>query len=561
MLEKFGQTYKGAVLFAMVFLLSGVFVLQFGGPQAEGCAAAPATNVAQVYGQAIAPPELRSAFLLARDRFPSDLAQQYQMERMVLDGLVEERLLAREAEKLGYAVTEDEVIDNLVENGIVYVAMSVDANAVLPPAGPRRYAFSDEDGNFSKDNLKGFINNALRRSVRDFAQSQTTATLAQRMRETLLANISIGTGETWSAYVREQENVVLKYARFSPLHYAQKIEVNDANIATWMAAHTTEVDAEYDRQKHRYTGLEKQVRARHILIKVASSATDEDKEKARTRIDGLLAQARAGEDFAALATEHSEDPGSGKKGGDLGFNPKGRMVKPFDEAQFAMEPGQISDVVESTFGLHIIKVDAVREGDVPLDEAKRELAERLFRDGRAGELAETAANDALAQLKAGTTVEALEAAWAGRSPAPPGEQGAEGEEGDEAEEPPAPADPMAPQFRDTRPFGRSDTPIPGPFDSAPLVKAAFELTDEAPLPGEPIKLGDSYVVYRLSSKSVAEQEKFTAEERQRIENGLLNRKRREVLVNYVHGLIADARDKQALTVDSSTIAASPTVPL
>lgn len=553
------QTYKGIVLFAMVFLLSGVFVLQFGGPQAEGCAAAPVAAAAEVYGHPIVAPELRSAFLLARDRFPSDLARQYQMERMVLDGLVEERLLAREAQKLGYAVTEDEVIDNLVANGIVYVAMSVDANAVLPPAGPRRYKFTDDDDNFSQDNLKGFINNALRRSVRDFAQSQTTATLAQRMRETLLANVSIGDGEVWSAYVREQENVVLKYARFSPLHYAQKLDASEENIAAWMAAHTAEVDAEYDRQKHRYTGLEKQVRASHILIKVSASATDEEKQAARARIDALLASAKAGEDFAALATEHSEDPGSGAKGGDLGFNPKGRMVKPFDEAQFAMEPGQVSDVVESTFGLHIIKVVAIREGDVPVDEAKLELAERLFRDSRAGELAEAAAKDALASLKAGTTVEALEAAWAGRSPAAAGEAAAGGE--DAAEEPPAPADPMAPQFRDTRPFGRSDTPIPGPFDSAPLVKAAFELTEDASLPGKPMKLGDSYFVFRLQSKSVAEQEKFTADERQRIEGGLLNGKRREVLVNYVHELVADARDKQQLVVDASAVAETPSVPL
>src|SRR6202008_4163206 len=109
-------------------------------------------------------------------------------------------------------------------------------------------------------------------------------------------------------------------------------------IGAYIAAHKKEIDEEYERQKARYTGLEKQVRARHILIKVGEDASAEAKLAARSKIEGLLARAKKGEDFAELARKYSEDVGSGKKGGDLGFNPKGRMVKPFDDAQFALKP-------------------------------------------------------------------------------------------------------------------------------------------------------------------------------------------------------------------------------
>src|SRR4030095_7039767 len=111
--------------------------------------------------------------------------------------------------------------------------------------------------------------------------------------------------------------------------YRDTLEPTDADIQSWMSSHQADVNREYQRQRHRYTGLEKQVRARHILIKAAQDASDEVKQAARARADAPLRRVRAGEDFALLARQNSEDPGSGRRGGDLGFNPRGRMVGPF----------------------------------------------------------------------------------------------------------------------------------------------------------------------------------------------------------------------------------------
>jgi hypothetical protein len=102
---------------------------------------------------------------------------------------------------------------------------------------------------------------------------------------------------------------------------------------------------------------ETRVRARHILLSVPSDASDVVRDSIQALAEQLQQQAEQGSDFAALAEQYSEDPGSGQQGGDLGWFQRGRMVQPFEDAAFALEPGEVSEVVETPFGLHIIKVE------------------------------------------------------------------------------------------------------------------------------------------------------------------------------------------------------------
>jgi peptidyl-prolyl cis-trans isomerase C len=119
------------------------------------------------------------------------------------------------------------------------------------------------------------------------------------------------------------------------------------------------------------------VRASHILIKVEPGAAEDVKQAARTRAQELLTQVKAGGDFAALAQQHSQD-GSAAGGGDLGFFPRGQMVKAFEDVAFGMKPGQVSDIVESEFGYHIIKVTDHRPArTVPLAEVNDRIAMAL----------------------------------------------------------------------------------------------------------------------------------------------------------------------------------------
>jgi peptidyl-prolyl cis-trans isomerase C len=116
------------------------------------------------------------------------------------------------------------------------------------------------------------------------------------------------------------------------------------------------------------------VRASHILIKVDPKADEAAKAKARAEADALLKQAKAGEDFAKLAQARSQDETSAPNGGDLNYFSRGRMVPPFEQVAFALQPGDISDVVTTQFGFHIIKVtDRKPAAAVPLEQVKDQL--------------------------------------------------------------------------------------------------------------------------------------------------------------------------------------------
>jgi peptidyl-prolyl cis-trans isomerase C len=120
------------------------------------------------------------------------------------------------------------------------------------------------------------------------------------------------------------------------------------------------------------------VRARHILIEVSPNADDETRAAAREKIERILTEVRAGADFSELARQHSEGP-SASKGGDLGFFAKGQMVKPFAEAAFALEPGQVSGPVRTRFGYHIIKLEERRHGGrIPEAQANSRIRTHLL---------------------------------------------------------------------------------------------------------------------------------------------------------------------------------------
>jgi len=150
----------------------------------------------------------------------------------------------------------------------------------------------------------------------------------------------------------------------------------DAEIASKIKIPDTDAKAFYDGNAG-YFKKEGKVKASHILITVAPDAEKEKKEKARQDIEKILEKIKNGEDFAALAKSHSQGP-SGASGGDLGFFGRGQMVKPFEDAAFALETGEISGVVETQFGYHIIKVfEKQPELITPYAEVKERIAQHL----------------------------------------------------------------------------------------------------------------------------------------------------------------------------------------
>jgi len=148
--------------------------------------------------------------------------------------------------------------------------------------------------------------------------------------------------------------------------------------------------------------LPEQVRARHILVKVAPGAGEEEKRAARSKMAAILEAVRSGEDFATLARAYSEDS-TAALGGDLGAFPRGTMVRPFEDAAFALEAGAVSDPVETPFGLHIIKVEERIPGSIVSEEAAREQIRSYLQ----GVKARDAVQAELARLRSEAKIEIL----------------------------------------------------------------------------------------------------------------------------------------------------------
>jgi peptidyl-prolyl cis-trans isomerase C len=140
-----------------------------------------------------------------------------------------------------------------------------------------------------------------------------------------------------------------------------------------------DIESHFNAHKEQYAQEEK-VHARHILIMVAPDAPPETDKKAKDRAQAVLAKAKKGEDFALLAAQNSEDT-TKDRGGDLGYFERGRMVKSFEEAAFKLKVGEISDLVRTQFGYHIIKMEARQEAkSLPFTEVKDQVKQDLTRE-------------------------------------------------------------------------------------------------------------------------------------------------------------------------------------
>jgi peptidyl-prolyl cis-trans isomerase D len=192
------------------------------------------------------------------------------------------------------------------------------------------------------------------------------------------------------ASFKTQEQADVQYVVLDLPTIERQISLNPADVQSY-----------YEQNASRLAGGEER-RASHVLLTLDAGASAEDKAKIRSKADELLAQVRANpERFADIARAHSQDPGSAANGGDLDFFARGAMVKPFEDAAFALQKGDISQIVESDFGYHIILLTDIKQAQVPSFESMRPQLEADLRKQQAqrqfAELAETFSNSVYEQ--------------------------------------------------------------------------------------------------------------------------------------------------------------------
>lgn len=165
-------------------------------------------------------------------------------------------------------------------------------------------------------------------------------------------------------------------------------ELIDAQVIKKIVIPEEEITSFYETNKERFRE-EETVKASHILIRVAEDAKKAEDKEALKKIKNILKQVKKGEDFIALAKEHSEDPSAAQNGGDLGYFTHKQMVPEFDKAVFALKVGEISDAIKTSFGYHIIKCDDKKpERVVPFEEVKDRISQHLERKAFQSKLTE-----------------------------------------------------------------------------------------------------------------------------------------------------------------------------
>lgn len=335
----------------------------------------------------------------------SDEARYASLERMVND-----RLIAVAAEKQ-LLVTSDQRLAN-------YLQQDPSIASLRGPDGKLdmdRYSQLAASQGMTPEMFEARVRRDLS-NQQVLSSLQASAVASQRQTDNAL-----------QAYLQRRE---IQIQRFEPAAFAAKVQVSDADLEKFYQTHSErfrspesadveylvldaaalakniqlpeqDVKTYYEQNLQRLSGQE-QRRARHILINASKDAPAADREKARAKADALLADLRKDpKAFAEMARKNSDDPGSAANGGDLDFFAKGAMVKSFEDAVFALKKGEISAVVESEFGFHIIQLTDIKAPVAPSLEAMRPQLEADLREQQAkrqfAELAETFSNSVYEQ--------------------------------------------------------------------------------------------------------------------------------------------------------------------
>ena len=328
------------------------------------------------------------------------LLKQLGIDQRIIQQMIDEEAALAEAERLGITASDEEVRARIL---------------VMP-------AFQ-ENGQFIGDQRYRQLLESNEPPLRpaEFEEQIRRGITISKLQGALTDWVTVSDAEVNAEVKRRSEKVKLAVVSFPSDKFREATTVSDAEIATHFNDHKAEyripekrkvrfalvdlpaireraqispqdVQRYYEDNEQQYSTPE-QVRASHILLKTEGK----DDEAVKKQAEDLLAKIKGGADFAQLATKFSEDEASAKKGGDLDFFPKGRMVPEFDKVAFSLQPGQISDVVKTQFGYHIIKVVEKKPASKrSLDEVKAQIEDQLKQDRAQNEAQRTA--DSLAGL-------------------------------------------------------------------------------------------------------------------------------------------------------------------
>jgi peptidyl-prolyl cis-trans isomerase D len=323
-------------------------------------------------------------------RLSEDLIQQMDLKQQALESLIDREVLLQEAERRNLQVSTDEIQQAIMENPL----------------------FQDS-GIFRQEIYeKALQYNQM--PIADFEENQAKQLLISKIEDTIKSAIKVSEKELWDQFILENTKVKIEYVTFKPENVEETIEIPTKEIETYYEQHpeefrvpekaqakyitfkpedfepkveisTSEVEEYYQMDLERFEEPMK-VKARHILFKVEEGVSPEEEQQTKMQAETILERIEKAEDFAEIAKQYSQDPVSAKQGGDLGYFKKGDMVKSFEEVAFSLQIDEVSSLVKTQYGYHIIKVEDIQEAHVKPFEAVKEVLRKELQQENAKEL-------------------------------------------------------------------------------------------------------------------------------------------------------------------------------
>jgi len=414
MLKAFQKADKlKKIVFMSMFVLMTLSMVVYLIPGFTGATVDPIFSgvVAEVAGEQIRAFELQQAVLQVsrQNRIPAEMMNLYTSQ--VLNDLLLERASLREADRLGLRVSESELAERLRQ---------------IPELFPQ--------GKFvGRELYEDLVYSRFNVGIPEFEERLRRAILMEKLRNLVTDPVMVYPEEVRKAFQEENEKLVLDYIHVDPAALREEIKPTDEALQAYFKTNESRyqipqkrsakflwfdqnrlgqaisiADADlrrYYQQNQDSYRSEERVQVSHLLRRTSDPAK---KEEVKKKAAELLAQLKGGADFATLAKANSEDPGSAVKGGDLGWIVRGQTVPEFEAASFSVETGKLSDIVETTFGFHILKVTAHEQARLrPFEEAKAEIQTLLQQERIQATLPRQAEEAAAALRRAPTDAEGI----------------------------------------------------------------------------------------------------------------------------------------------------------
>ncbi len=342
-----------------------------------------------------------------------DMVLPYVMPRAG-QALIQREVLMQEANRLGLQVSNADLARAL-------------------QTGPFAEALFPKGQFIGADRYADFVQTYFHTSTQDFENQVKKQIEINRLETTVTSGITVSDAEVRNAYLQQAAKIKFDYAVIDSNDLRKQINPTDSELQAFFKENaeryktaipearkleyiafkenqtpggepqvTQQEIAQYYQQHQKEYQVPDQVKVRHILIKVAPNADAKADAAAKQTAEDLLKKLKAGANFADLAKKYSDDPGSKDQGGELGFVQRGVTVKPFENAAFALQPGQLSNVIKSQFGYHIILAEEKQTAHTkPLDEVKTQILATLTRDKEAQQEANYAQQLAAEAAKSG----------------------------------------------------------------------------------------------------------------------------------------------------------------